>query len=577
MRPDVLHSMRDNFTELTGHPIAFLDEAGRVVVAASSNSEAMLVIERSLDALRERVGDRTRAQWRLSAELTITRRKYGSFLVEYQAPILFGGHVFGQAVAYGRPSRGMLSNKEEILDVDACDEFSRALESAENLPPLSEDRAARLLPNLVGAIRTIIEYGLNARVLDDSLTRSLNLHRASQFLVSTLDLPDMLDQIVRLAAATLRVHACSLRLLDASRAKLVIAAVHNLSEGHLGTGQIDVARSLIDREALSGRSMTVYDVGNDPRVTHPTEMAAEGIASLLCVPLRVKEQSIGVLRAYSSDPREFTRTDIRIFEALGNQAASAIENARLFAAAKESQRRKHEMEFAARIQRGLLPQAMPKKKGYEFAALSLPHDEVGGDFYDFVEIPNGHMGLVMADGAGKGVPAALLMASAHAALEVQIETTFRTEDIVSRLNQFLCRRIRTGSFVTLFYGALDLRKRLLTYTLAGHPPPLVIRDDDVIELQGEGLILGVSPDATYAEHQFRLQRDDTLVLYTDGVIEAVDPQMDAFGEDRLRKALRENATRSARALAEAVHSRVIEHTAGRDLNDDFTLTVTKLT
>jgi len=568
--------MGDNFSGLTGHPIGFLDETGRVVVAASSGSEAMLVIERSLEALRERVGDRTKGEWRLSAELAITRRKYGSFLVEYRAPIIFRDRTLGTAVAYGRPARGMLTNKEEILDVDTREEFSRAMESAAGLAPLSEDRAAQLLPNLVGAIKTVIEHGLHARALEDSLTRSLNLHRASRFLVSTLALPEMLDQIVRLASATLDEHACSLRLLDASRGKLVIAAVHNLSKGHLGTDEIDVARSLIDREALAGRSMSVYDVSSDPRVTHPREMSAEGIASLLCVPLRVKEESIGVLRAYSRERREFSRTDIRIFEALGNQAASAIENARLFAAAKEGERQKHELDFAARIQQGLLPQAMPRKEGYEFAALAVPHEQVGGDFHDFVEIPNDHIGLVIADGAGKGVPAALLMASAHAALEVQIETTFRTKDIVSRLNQFLCKRIQTGSFVTLFYGALNLRERLLTYTVAGHPPPLVVRDGDVIELPGEGLVLGVSTDATYAEHQFRLKRGDTLVLYTDGVIEALGPEGNVFGEDRLREAVRENTGLGAQALAEAVHSRVVEYTAGKKLSDDFTITVTKI-
>jgi len=136
--------------------------------------------------------------------------------------------------------------------------------------------------------------------------------------------------------------------------------------------------------------------------------------------------------------------------------------------------------------------------------------------------------------------------------------------------------------VNLASGTVALATRLASrfvrasYTLAGHPLPLVARDGDVIELPGEGLLLGVSTDATYAEYQFRFERGDALVLYTDGVIEALDPRGEMFGEGRLEEAVRENATLGARALAKAIHSRVIEHTAGEDLSDDFTVTVTKI-
>ncbi|MFH0963834.1 MAG: GAF domain-containing SpoIIE family protein phosphatase [Planctomycetota bacterium] len=574
---DVLETIQDIFTSLSGCPIAFYDERGEEVLPASNLSEAMIVIERSVKALREIVGDRTKVEWPISGRIALTRRTYGSFLVEYEAPIMYRDARLGAVAVYGRPASGAIIAKREVLEIEGKDEFARAIESSTALPALGEPEATTVIPKLLWALERFIEYGIQTRDLRDIVERSLNLHKASQALVSTLDLQEMLNLITKLVTETLRVRSCSLRLLDESRKNLRIGAVHNLSESYLGKGAVPVANSLIDQQALAGRGVAVYDVSKDPRILYPREMAAEGLVSLLCAPLRVKEQSIGVLRAYSAEPREFTALETRIFEALGNQAAAAIENARLLSAAKENERQEQELAFAARVQKGLLPQDRPRVAGYDFGAINVPHSQVGGDFYDFVTVQDNHMGLVIADGSGKGVPAALLMASTYAALEVQIHTTYRTKDIIGRLNKFLCKRIATtGSFVTLFYAALDLRARRLTYTTAGHPAPLLARGAAMKELPGEGLLLGVNPDVEYEEHQITLQGGDVLVLYTDGVVDAENIEGARFGEERLREVLRANVSLAAQELAGAIYDAVRRHAGSVDLTDDFTLTVTKV-
>jgi sigma-B regulation protein RsbU (phosphoserine phosphatase) len=158
---------------------------------------------------------------------------------------------------------------------------------------------------------------------------------------------------------------------------------------------------------------------------------------------------------------------------------------------------------------------------------------LGGDFFDFIPLPYDSLGLVIADVSGKGVPASLIMASVRAALRAQVDNVYYLYEVMRRINLMLCRDNKPGEFVTAFYGVLDARNRRLTYCNAGHPPALLLRHGKITELAGENMVLGVDPQEPYTQSMIDLKRGDALLLYTDGVSEAMNFQQQIFGHQRV--------------------------------------------
>jgi len=296
---------------------------------------------------------------------------------------------------------------------------------------------------------------------------------------------------------------------------------------------------------------------------------------MLCVALRTKERVIGTIRVYTSEPHEFGPEEVSLFRAIANQAAAAIENAALYEEALRAQAFDKELAAAAQIQHHLMPKECPSLPGFDIARRYVPFGVVGGDLYDFVPIQNQHLGIVIADVAGKGVPAAILMAATRAALRGHIETVYAARDIIAKTNKVLCRDIAQDQFVTLFYGALDTVARRFTYCNAGHIPPLIFRDGQHCELTEGGLVLGVDPEAAYEERQFVLRTGDVLVFYTDGLTETRNPEGETFGRRRLVQAVSGHLGESAEAILDRVWHASREFARGTAPRDDFTIIVLK--
>lgn len=235
-----------------------------------------------------------------------------------------------------------------------------------------------------------------------------------------------------------------------------------------------------------------------------------------------------------------------------------------------------EMRVARKIQQGLFPKQCPQVVGCVLAARCEPARETGGDFYDFIELKDGRVGIVIADVAGKGMPAALLMADARSIWRAEARMGHGPAETLRRANRSLCRDTDTDRFVTLFYAVLDPAARQMCVASGGHPLPLHHNDTAVTEIEVYGLPLGLDRGANYDEVQVSLVPGDTVLLYTDGIIEAMDSSRELFGLERLVALMRREGHRPAEVLVERTLSeaRVFGGHAGQD--DDMTAIVLKL-
>jgi sigma-B regulation protein RsbU (phosphoserine phosphatase) len=255
-------------------------------------------------------------------------------------------------------------------------------------------------------------------------------------------------------------------------------------------------------------------------------------------------------------------------------AAISIEKAVLHREVLEKHRIEQQLSIAKEVQRALLPAADPVLDGYDIAGTNVPTWEIGGDYFDYLPQPDGRLGVAIADVSGKGVPAALIMATFRAALRAQRVKGIALDAIADRLNRILLDSMDASRFVTAFYGLLEPRTGALAFANCGHNPPLLLRAGGPRDvLASGGPALGMWDAAAFVPGDASVQPGDILVLYTDGVIEVMDGAGEMFGVDRLEEVIRRHPGHSSRNLVEAVvdATRAFARRAG--FEDDFTLVV----
>jgi sigma-B regulation protein RsbU (phosphoserine phosphatase) len=324
------------------------------------------------------------------------------------------------------------------------------------------------------------------------------------------------------------------------------------------------ARSLIDAVRTTGR----------PDYTE----------SALCVPVRAGEKVLGVVVVgRSPGRRSFTASDEKLLLGLASETGVALERARLHEHETRRLQLEEELAVAHRIQLTLLPSTVPAIAGWQFAATYRAARQVGGDFYDFLDDARDEhrLGIVIADVTGKGVPAALMMAYSRAVLRAESMAGREPAEILANTNRLIMQDSQTRLFLSAFYAEIDLDSGLLTFANAGHESPLLLLADGagIEDLEAPGVILGAYRDIGLESRRVTLEPGDTVVMYTDGVTEARDPQRRLFGEERLAAAALAAATASADAegVLDAVLSAVAEHTAGAEQADDLTIVVMQRT
>jgi sigma-B regulation protein RsbU (phosphoserine phosphatase) len=284
---------------------------------------------------------------------------------------------------------------------------------------------------------------------------------------------------------------------------------------------------------------------------------------------------IGAFNLESDHLGAFEPPDVKLLTTFGAQAAVAIERARLHEELMEKWRLEEEVRIARTIQERLFPRVVPVLPGFDLAGLNVPSRRVSGDLYDYFTVVPGHVGIMIADVAGKGVPAALVGATLRASLRTEIQNTYSIKTILSKINALLLESLEPTRFVTGVYGVLDVDSGRLTYSNAGHNPPLWLRPDDTVEWLWEGgTVLGAYPQASYAEGAIQLTKGDVVVLYTDGITEAQCPEGEEFGSQRLVDVVRRERGRSAEEICRELIREARLH-EGIEQADDLTVLIIK--
>ena len=400
--------------------------------------------------------------------------------------------------------------------------------------------------------------------------------RVSEALVALKPLQELLEDLMDLVEENLPVDQCVIMLRGDGSPTLETRAARIKEKGGAGH-EIRVSRSIVSMAYDKHLSVLFSDDAADPRLDRGASIVQLDIKSALCVPIGNEQEVIGVLYADRHGRSEpFKDADLRLLTLLASTAAVKIQQARQFAALIQAEKVQRELKIAADIQRGLLPRSLPSCEGYDMADRAVPCLEVGGDYFDCVCFEGERLGLAVADVSGKGVGAALLMASLRAWLRAELAHGTDLAALAARLNDFVHESSDLNSFITFFYAELDKTTGILRYVNAGHNPAVVFgRDGAVRELGGTGLCLGMLPDRLYEVGTAALDPGDVLVAYTDGITESRNAAEAEFGVDGLAEAVRGERDKDAPAILEAVFSRLAEFTAGAEPFDDRTLVVVK--
>jgi len=412
------------------------------------------------------------------------------------------------------------------------------------------------------------------RILRTRIAELVTMYRLTAEFSGQHDLPTVLHLVARTVRDLLSAKACAIRMLSDNGKELLPQAVSNLSMTYLRKGPILLSESVIDREVvLEGKMVYVANMGDDPRVLYPAEARREGIVSGICTPMCHKGRCLGVLRAYMGEPHEFDWYERSMLQAVAAQAAAAIDHARLDEEAERGAELQRSLTMAAEVQRRMFPAEEPKAANLDIHATYAPSFEVGGDFYDFHEFQGGNLGLVVCDVVGKGVRASLLMASIRASLRAHAAYNYELSEVIARVNRDLCDDTAISDFATLFYGVIDTAARRFTYANCGHVPPLLVRAGQCRRLTTGGGVLGIDPSLTWSHDSIIMAPGDVLLVFTDGLTEAMNFQDEIFDTQRVEAAALEaiRPGQTAAGISRHILWRMRQFTGLQTRFDDLTL------
>ena len=515
---DTLQEIQDSFTALTHFSTAILDADGNPVTRPT-DAASLAKSDRVVDFL-------------LAGDVPTDTPAGG-----YVAPIVVENQVLGsitvEAIASSPlPSRGNFEKLALAMGVPK-ERINELVEAAIADCGPSKSASLQFLYLLANSIARLCfqDYQLRRRL--DELTA---LYKLSTVLAGHKNLQHVMDTAVQAAAEVMRCKAVSIRLLDDAGKSLAPKAIFGLSERYIQKGPITPDKSDIYKKCLAGEVVVVEDVATDTRILYPEYARDEGLVSMVATGMLYQGRPIGTIQIFTGQSRRFSRFDVNLLRAIASLLAAAIQNARLDGMRREAERVQRQVRLAADVQKRMLPGNVPRLKAFDIAAKYVPSTELGGDFYDFIDLSD-NVGLCVGDVVGKGVAASLLMASVRASLRAYAQDVYDIDEIVARVNVALTRDTLDNEFATLFYGVLDPQTRRLTYCNAGHEAPLLLRDGKFQSLDTGGMIVGIDSEQRYEKGIVHLKKGDMLLIYTDGLCDAQNFQKERFGRSRIREAM----------------------------------------
>ncbi|MDI6804479.1 MAG: PP2C family protein-serine/threonine phosphatase [Bacteroidota bacterium] len=459
--------------------------------------------------------------------------------IQVLIPLIFKNNVLG-ALGITKLSRKKLTNEEETY-----------------IKSLSNIAAAAIAQKL--SVDKLIKVN---RELDKQIHQATTLFDLGKEFSTILNR----ERVIKLFSLSLMgqigVRQFAICLKEGNEMKIVSSRFH---------GPIDT--SVICNHSEFENPMLVSEIVASQKLKN--ELKEIGISAI--IPMKMQDEVKGVLvvgERIAGIP--YTQSDLEYIYSIGNLLLISLENSRLFKEAVEKQKIEDDLLIAREIQRGLLPKKLPKFTSYDLDAVNISSKHVGGDYYDVIQISDDNFIIAIADVSGKGTPASLLMANLQAMIRALVPLKLPLSELTKRVNDLICESTGNDRFITLFLASVDKKHKSLTYVNSGHNLPFVLRKDGMImRLEKGGLLLGVMKSTTYEEGIMQLVTGDVLVLFTDGVSEAMNPDGIEFGEERLLKIIKSKKNESAEKIKEQIISEVQEYSGGHQ-SDDITLLVLKV-
>jgi sigma-B regulation protein RsbU (phosphoserine phosphatase) len=402
------------------------------------------------------------------------------------------------------------------------------------------------------------------------ITRSLN---------SSLDLDEVLENVMDRVIEVTGAERGFLMLNNEYSGELEFQVARGLDRKDLESPEFQVSTSILRKVQRTRQPLLTDNAQHDDRFTRGESIMILGLRSILCVPIMVKDRFIGLV--YVDNRLHvglFNEGHRDLLSAFASQAGVAIDNARLYKVAVEKGRMEKELQMAKDIQRGLLPHGLPAFPGYDIAADWRSAREVAGDFYDYFELDDSRLGVVVADVSDKGAPAAIFMAVSRSLIRGAALATHSPEAMLRQTNLTILKDTESGMFVTVYYVILEPGGQF-TGVNAGHNRPLLYRTRRQTHefLPRGGRPLGWFEDLPVEALPYQLEAGDVLVLYTDGLTESENVLSEPYGEDRLVEVVRANAARPAADIVRAITTSVLDFMGAAPPFDDTTLVVIRYT
>ncbi|MGE4488974.1 MAG: PP2C family protein-serine/threonine phosphatase [Kiritimatiellales bacterium] len=348
-------------------------------------------------------------------------------------------------------------------------------------------------------------------------------------------------------------------------------------ENLVKTRPVDVGDGLIGSAAAVGSGIIIEDAELDARVPNYADAFLK-IRSLLIVPMRFGNEVLGVLAlANRIDEQFFTPGDLNLMQAMADQASVPVHYAGLRTALEQKRQLDRDMQAAQQIQNSLLPQHLPELDGVALAAYNLPAYDIGGDYYDFIEIDSEHLGIAIADVSGKGIGGAMMMSVCQGVLRARAGQQLSPARMLSELNRVLSANLAEDMFITMLYMVINTRTREMRFARAGHEPPLLYHAATGITeaVPGSGIAIGLAGtiifDRAIRDVTVQLEPGDTVVLYTDGVTEAQNTNHEEWGTMRLTGTICGEAAGGVETLTRAIKERLARYVGAQPQYDDITL------
>ena len=385
---------------------------------------------------------------------------------------------------------------------------------------------------------------------------------------STFDQDEILSIILDSLQKLIGFDAAGIFLVDNSNNNIVAELILGYRESKLNRVHQKVGEGVLGWVIQKGERVNLPDIRKDSRYID----ARSRTRSECAVPLISDNVVIGCINLESDKLAAYSQDDVNLLETYATQATLAVERARIQSLLWEKKRLEKEIEIASNIHSALLPRTAPVIDGFQVDGFNLSSFDVGGDYYDFIPLPIGGLGLSIADVAGKGLGAALIMSGFRAALRSEVRHNLQPHQVLHKVNHFVVESTDPGSFVTGIYGTLIGNE--FNYVNAGHNPPILLHADGSVELlETGGLILGFKTEQYYEQAKISLKSGDNILFYTDGLTEAMNPNSEEFGMDRLINTFKSSQKLPFKERINFIHQKTVRFTKSSGLMDDQTLMI----